>query len=244
MTANPFLEYFKIGWGLVSPFFILMIAALYSMGAIIGIYLPLLPYIIFTMGAIGWIMTTLEAMVAGPLIALGILSPSGQHELLGKAEPAVMILFNLILRPGLMIFGMMASMFVAIVVIKMINTGFDQVAHDVISHPGLFEIIAFFVVYVALITMALNKVFSLIHVIPEKVLMYIGGQAISYGESEGLAGAKQALEGSTGAVTGASKEASAGTAGSALKAGQDAKIEKKEKEKPKDPSLQAGEGES
>ncbi|MCE3238162.1 MAG: hypothetical protein K0R24_1143 [Gammaproteobacteria bacterium] len=240
MTANPALEYAKAAWGMVSPFFILMIVSLYSMGAIIGIYLPLLPYIIFTMGAIGWMMTTLEAMVAGPLIALGILSPSGQHELLGKAEPAVMILFNLILRPGLMIFGMMASMFVAIVVIKMINTGFSQVAYEVISSPGIFEALAFFVVYVSLVTMALNKVFSLIHVIPEKVLMYIGGQAISYSESEGLAGAKQALEGSAGAITGASKESGSAATSGILKARQDEKVKEKA---PKDPSLQAGKGE-
>jgi hypothetical protein len=230
MTVNPLLEYAKAMWGLVSPFFILMIASLYSMGAIIGIYLPLLPYIIFTMGAIGWIMTTLEAMVAGPLIALGILSPSGQHELLGKAEPAVMILFNLVLRPGLMVFGMMASMFVAIVVIKMINTGFAQVAFEIIGAPGIFESLAFFVVYVSLIMMALNKVFSLIHVIPEKVLMYIGGQAISYGESEGLAGAKQALEGSAGAITGASKESGSAATGGVTKAVQDQKVEERENE--------------
>ena len=220
MTTAWWYEGIKALWGMFSPFILLMLATLYTIGAILGIYLPLIPYIIFTMGAVGWMMTTLEAMVAGPLIALGILSPSGQHELLGKAEPAVMILFNLILRPSLMVFGMMASMLVAPVVVMMINTGFQKVSFDIILNPGILESIAFMVVYVALLMMALNKVFSLIHVIPEKVLMYIGGQAISYGEGEALTGMKQALEGGAGAIAGAGKEAGGTPAAGATALGQ------------------------
>lgn len=221
MTLPIPWEVAKAIWGLVSPFWVLMISALFSIGAILGIYIPLIPYVIFTMGAVGWFMATVEAMVAGPLIALGILSPSGQHELLGKSEPAVMIIFNLILRPSLMVFGMMASMLVAVVVVTLINQGFVKVAFDIINAPGLVEGVMFMIAYTSLLMMALNKVFSLIHVVPEKVLTYIGGQAISYGESEGLAGMKQAMEGGAGAIAGAGKEAGGALAAGAQKIGQD-----------------------
>jgi hypothetical protein len=228
MTTSPWYEFAKALWGFFSPFYILLISALFSLGAILGVYLPLIPYTIFTMGAIGWMMAAIEAMVAGPIIALGILSPSGQHELLGKAEPAVLILFNLILRPSLMVFGMMASLLVASVVVTMINQSFARVAYDIIPHPALVEWTVFLIAYTSLLVTAMSKVFSLIHVIPEKVLTYIGGQAISYGEGEGLAGMKQAMEGGAGAIAGGGKEAGGAFAGGVQKVQQDAAHEKAE----------------
>ncbi len=221
MTTGPWFEGFKAAWGMISPFFMLGMSALFSIGVVFAIYLPLIPYTIYLMGAIGWLMATIEAMVAGPIIALGILSPSGQHELLGKAEPAVMIIFNLILRPALMVFGMMASMLVAVVVVTMINQGFAKVAFDIIQAPGLIEGIMFMVAYTSLLIMALNKVFSLIHVIPERVLTYIGGQAISYGEAEGMAQMKQGMEGAASGVSGGGKEAGGAPAGAVRKLAED-----------------------
>ena len=221
MTSNPASEVLKAVWGMISPFYMLGLSALFSMGVILGIYLPLVPYVIFTMGVVGWLIATIEAMVAGPIIALGILSPSGQHELLGKAEPAVMIIFNLVLRPGLMVFGLMASMFVASVVLTMLNQGFLQISKDIINDPGVIGGILIVVAYSSLLTMVLNKVFSLIHVVPERVLTYIGGQAISYGEGEGLAAMKQGLEGAASGVSGAGKEAGGAPAAAATKIGQD-----------------------
>lgn len=243
MTASPGYEAAKAIWGTISPFWILMLSALFSIGAILGIYLPLIPYTIYIMGAVGWLMATIEAMVAGPIIALGILSPSGQHELLGKSEPAVMIIFNLILRPSLMVFGMMASMFLAVVAVTMINQGFAKVAFDIISAPGLVEGIVFMIAYTSLLMMVLNKVFSLIHVVPEKVLTYIGGQAISYGESEGLAGMKQAMEGGAGAMSGGAKEAG-GAGGAGMTKYKQDEAHKKGDQTPKEARLGARPGEN
>lgn len=211
-TTNPFYEGFKTFMSLVSPFWALALSSLFSTGVLLGVYIPFIPYIIYTMGVIGWMMATIEAMVAGPIIALGILSPSGQHEILGKAEPAVMIIFNLILRPGLMVFGLVTSLFLSAAVVTLINQSFLKVASNIITHPAIVESILMMMMYVLFIVMALNKVFSLIHVIPEKVLTYIGGQAISYGESEGLAGMKQGMEGGASGMAGAAKEVPGGVA--------------------------------
>jgi len=117
-----------------------------------------------------------------------------------------MIIFNLILRPGLMVFGLVTSLFLSAAVVTLINQSFLKVASNIITHPAIVESILMMMMYVSFIVMALNKVFSLIHVIPEKVLTYIGGQAISYGESEGMAGMKQAMEGGASSMAGAAKE--------------------------------------
>jgi hypothetical protein len=221
MTSSPLIEGVKAFWGMISPFWMLGLSALFSMGVLLGLYVPLIPYTIFTMGVIGWFIATLEAMVAGPIIALGILSPSGQHELLGKSEPAVLIIFNLILRPSLMVFGLMASLFLANIAVTLLNQTYLKVAGELIEQPLVVEQILLAIGYTSLIVMVLNKVFTLIHVIPEKVLTYIGGQAISYGEAEGLAGAKQTLEGAASGISGGAKEAGGAPTAAATKIGQD-----------------------
>ncbi len=222
ITMNPFGEGVKALVGFLGPFFVMLIGALFSLGAILGIYVPLIPYMIFTIGAIGWLIATIEAMVAGPIIALGILSPGGQHDILGRAEPALMQLFNLFLRPSLMILGLMISMLLSVVVVKLVNAGFLAVSSqllDAMSGPGLVEQIIFIAAYTSFIITALNKAFSLIYVVPERVLTWIGGPAVQYGEQEALHATKQAVESAAGATTGAAKEsaASAQGAGTAMK---------------------------
>jgi conjugal transfer/type IV secretion protein DotA/TraY len=166
----------------------------FSFGGMLAVYLPLVPYIIFTFSAIGWFTSVLEAMVAAPFVALGVLSPSGQHEILGRAEPGVLILLNTFLRPTLTVFGMMGGMLLAPVVISMINTGFGMVMFTVNNSPGPAETFIFISCYSTFVISAMNKCFATIYLVPERVLMWIGGQGASYGEAEGLGAVKASAE--------------------------------------------------
>lgn len=224
--AGNLSDIFAMGFGDINPigpatllvFFVLipalmaLLGLMITLGALLGVYTPLIPYIVFTFGAIGWLTSTIEAMVAAPLVALGILSPSGQHEILGKAEPALMLLFNIFLRPSLMIFGLIAAMLLASVVVTMINTMFSyvmfQISKDITGPLGIIEYLIFLGAYVYLIVSALGKCFSAIHIIPEKVMRWISGQpGESYGEEQALGEAKQ---GATGVASGAAGVAAAG----------------------------------
>lgn len=134
-----FISAFYLGTGFINPIgpastvaglyiipaVLFFFGVLITFGGLLGVYVPLIPYIIFTFGAIGWMISAIEAMVAGPLVALGILSPSAQHhEILGRSEPALMLLFSIFLRPSLMIFGLMAGMLLSTAVVEMINAAF------------------------------------------------------------------------------------------------------------------------
>ncbi len=205
LTSNPAGEAFRISLFFLGPIFFALITSLYSLGALLGIYIPLVPYIIFTVSAIGWLIATIEAMVAGPIIALGILSPTGQHEILGKAEHSVNMLLNLFLRPSLMITGLMLAIFLSDVVLNMINAGFLPITEDIIQAPGLFEEILFIAAYTSLITIAVNKCFALIFEIPNKITTWIGGQPVSHGEGEALGQIQSGVSGAAQASGGAMK---------------------------------------
>ncbi len=219
----------------------------FTFGGMLSVYTPLIPYMIFTFAAIGWFTAVIEAMVATPFMALGILAPGGQSEMLGHAGHSIMMVLNLFLRPTLMVMGMMFSMLLAPVVVLMINEGFGQVV-GLIS-PGSDSIVTpvlFVIAYAFLIIGALNKCFDLIHWLPNHVLTWIGGHATSYGEEGALGAVKSGFEGGAAAAGGAASAAAGagkgaiGAATGAKKEGMAAAKAAKEKEEREEREAAAG----
>lgn len=201
---------------MIIPMFFAFITVFVGLGGLLAVYVPLIPFVVFSMGALGWIIGVIEAMVAGPLVALGVLSPSANHhEILGKAEPALGLIFGLFLRPGLMVFGMVISMLFSIQAVNLINFGFLFALNSTITastKPGLIELILYMGAYTMLIVSVMNKCFSLITVVPEKVLVWISIQA-----QAGGADAQEALSGMKGGVEGAGAGVKGGVSGAESK---------------------------
>ncbi len=220
LTGSPFKA--TVGFLLMAlmPLIFAAIAALFALGTLLGVYVPLIPYILFTMAALGWIIIVIEVMVAGPLIALGILSPGGQSEILGHASHALMMIFNLFLRPALIVFGLMAAMMLAPVAIGIVNIGFGMAMSSIVKNlgtaPGLVELIIFMAVYAYLIVTVMNKVFSLVYAVPDQVTSWIGYQHRGAGEG-------QALDETKGGVA----KAGGGVSGAAATGGETVKVEGK-----------------
>jgi conjugal transfer/type IV secretion protein DotA/TraY len=236
----------------LTPAVFFLVAYFITVGGFLGVYVPLIPFVIFTMGAIGWFIVVIEAIVAGPIIAIGLLSPGGQHEIFSKAEPAIMLTLNLMLRPTLMVIGLFAGMLLSIVVVSFIHSAIYNVIASVTKWPGIFETFIYIVFYVGLIVVAMNKCFELIYHIPDRVMHWIGHQAAGHGEAQALealkgkvsAGGEAAVGGAKG-VGGAASQA-AGAYGKSKEEGQssesdraEADMQKKDKSK-KDKDTRAG----
>lgn len=227
------------------PVILGLLGLLVSFGALLAVYLPMIPYIIFTFSAIGWFLMTIEAMVAGPLVALGILSPSGQHELLGKAEPAMMIVFFTFLRPSLMIFGLMSAMLLVMIMKEMIDAAYWQVMMSISGTtaaggvPSPLELVLFLGSYIGLLIAAFNKCFQAIYLIPNQVMTWIGGSHAvrDMGEAAGLGEVKAAGE-AAGRYAGGGMTGGLGHLKGAAESGRKLSVEGK---KPKDDSLGGGE---
>lgn len=240
---NPVTPAMTLIYLLVVPIMFMLVGFMVSVGGLLGVYVPLIPYVIFTFGALGWMTSCIEAMVAGPLVALGILSPSAQHEVLGKAEPALMLLFSIFLRPGLMIFGLIAAMLLANVFVDMVNYAFWTTVVSSFAEEGEtgvlmynpLQMILFVCAYVMLIVTGLNKCFAAIYLIPQNVMGWIGAQGAQHGEAESLSGVKGGVEAGMGGAkqtSEGSKDISKGTMEPAGQLGgvSKAKAEKEAKE--------------
>jgi conjugal transfer/type IV secretion protein DotA/TraY len=201
---------------------IALMAALFSAGMLMAIYIPMIPYIIFTFAAIGWLIAVLETMIAAPLVAIGLLDIHGQHEVLGRAEPAVQLLINVFLRPTLMLFGLLGGIIISRVALIFMNATFWHM-EDAIN--GLFSqttgdilyllyLMIFICLWVLLVIGIVNRSYSLIHIIPDRVLSWLGWQS-QFGEySKGAEQEiKQGFKGASGQIGGMGKATIEGVKG-------------------------------
>ncbi|KTC85192.1 type IVB secretion system protein DotA [Legionella brunensis] len=196
---------------MVFPLLFAWMAVMLSIGFVTAYYIPFMPYMIFTFGSIAWLMVVIEAMVAAPIVALGVTHPEG-HDAFGKGEQAIMILLNIFLRPAMMIIGYISAIALTYVSVWIINAGFanamafvqgslsgstfsmsattniQEYASNINTtqgYSGWAGIYGFFfsiLVYTTLYLIVVQKAFTLIVVLPDKVLRWIGGQPESVGQ--------------------------------------------------------------
>lgn len=116
------------------PLLLAWVGCMTGIGFVTAYYIPLLPYMMFLFGVIAWLMSVVEAMVAAPIVALGITHPEG-HDAFGKGEQAIMIMLNVFLRPAMMIIGYIFAISLSYVGVWILNAGFDHAVSFYQSSP-------------------------------------------------------------------------------------------------------------
>ena len=184
------------------PVVLFILTSLFTTGIMFSILIPMLPYILFWAGKVAWLLLVLEALVAGPVVVSVIIHPDG-HKIWGYAEQAIKMLLNVFLMPPLLIIGLLCGIVLTYVVIQFSAIGFHYVSQEVLGMASFSSVSGdassmqaanvakgviggfMIMVYASFITMAFNKCFSTIYIIPEKVLSWVGIQGSKFGEQEG-----------------------------------------------------------
>ncbi len=176
----------------VFPGLFAFMAAMLTLGGTLAVVIPFIPVLAYSLAVIAWLIATLETIVAAPIVAIGVLHPDGQHPVLGKAEPAIMLMVNMFLRPGLIVLGFIAGIILSWISIQFINFGFETAVVNLLSnnsatqYAGIsdghhtvsgIEAMLFVTTYVGLIMACVNKSFSVIEAIPNSLMRWIGHDA-------------------------------------------------------------------
>ncbi len=212
MGAQPAGHVVNTVLSVALPVFMLFLAFFYVSGMTLALYIPLIPFLVFTFAAIAWMILVIEAIVAAPLVALILVVPSEDE--LGKAGHSLVILLGLILRPALMILGFIVAIKILLITVKMLNFGFASVVFEHLPPFSIFYPIGVVVLYTGILTYMVHEAFSLIYVIPDKVLRWMGGTP----ETEDIMGKVKKAEGDVekGAASG---KAAMGTGMGSLQTG-------------------------
>ncbi len=163
-------------------------------GIVLFYLLPLLPFMYFFFSAVNWVIEVAEAFISMPLFALSHLRIDGDGLLPSRAFENWLILFGILLRPLMIIVGMIVGSLVfnagafylgsiykyaifaynndqsnAAGGVSLTATGLD------FSKVSGFGIVTYLVLYVYLIYMLATSSFKLIDQIPDKMLRWVGG---------------------------------------------------------------------
>lgn len=165
--------------GVVMP----LVIPLWVAGATLAVVIPMLPYVMWFGVCVGWMILCLEAMVAAPLWVITHLHPDGDG-VVGRGGAGYGLVLSLTMRPALMVTGLIAAYTMLPILGGVINETFSGAFGMMSANAGIsiIESLALIAVYIALMFTVVKKSLSLIHVIPDEIMKWLGvhsGQSMS-----------------------------------------------------------------
>lgn len=161
--------------GILGGVFTMIIIGLLGLGATLSTYAPMIPFITWIASVVNWFVLLIEAVLAAPIWAVAHIHPDGD-DTVGRGGQGYMMILSLVMRPALMLFGLVTAMLLTQPVTGLVNAGFMSAVSGVQadSTTGLVSFLAYVAIYVIMMTIVLHAVFSLIHWIPDNVPRWIG----------------------------------------------------------------------
>jgi hypothetical protein len=159
-----------------TPIFTLLLGLLIP-GLTIAFVLPMIPWVMWMAGVMGWLILVCEAVIAVPLWMLAHMSMQGEG-LHGRANEGYGLLFNVMFRPTLMVFGLFLGYFVFATMSYLIRTTFGIAAGFVLEHgwfvTNILGIIVLLSIFVMTHVVAALVSFRMISLVPHHVPALIG----------------------------------------------------------------------
>jgi hypothetical protein len=178
-----------------------------TVGFILFYVVPLLPFIYFFFALSGWVKAIFEAMVGAPLWALAHIRIDG-NGLAGQAAlSGYFLIFEIFLRPILMVFGLIASVSIFSAVVSVLNQVFDLVVHNLAGFDvdqeftkkggitpnnqswasemrGPIDEFFFTVIYAIIVYMMGMSCFKLVDQIPNNILRWMGQSVSTFNDGK------------------------------------------------------------
>jgi hypothetical protein len=150
-------------------------------GVFLSIILPLAPFVRFITAVSTWLIAIVEAVVAVPIVALGHLRTDGEGLLGPSLQGAYVIFLQLLLRPTLIVAGLVMSMALVEVTVGFVNDVFFLMLDALPTGGGegnwlysLIRFVGFGVMYAVLVFGLINSSFKLVDLFPDTVSKFLG----------------------------------------------------------------------
>jgi hypothetical protein len=159
-----------------TPIFALLLALLIP-GLTIAFVLPMIPWIMWMAGVMGWLILVCEAVIAVPLWMLAHMTMQGEG-LHGRASEGYALLFNVLFRPVLMLFGLFLGYFIFASISFLIRQTFGIAAGFVLEHgwivTNVLGVVVLLSIFVMTHVVAALMSFRMISLVPHHVPRLLG----------------------------------------------------------------------
>jgi conjugal transfer/type IV secretion protein DotA/TraY len=157
-------------------------------GYFMSIFLPMVPFMVFMLAVVGWLIAVVESVVAAPLWMVMHMTPESNDSFIGSQQQGYMLLLSVFFKPILTVLGLLLSLIMLRPIMDLVNMGFigSMVSLQSNSVTGLGSIFGYLLVY-AFITLAVfMTVFALPQDMSDRVLKWISAGIGSLGEKDAM----------------------------------------------------------
>jgi conjugal transfer/type IV secretion protein DotA/TraY len=160
----------------------------FGLGLVMTVWIPMLPYIIWTFAMFGLLIFFVEAVFAAPFWAIAHMNPDG-HEVVGSGARGWMMILQVLLKPVLMVGGLIAGTSLLYAGAWMLQHTIGGAILDTFDNSaggfvGIFDALAQTILYCVMLIIFIDMSFGLIHKLPDLVFGWIGGGSTDRGEGE------------------------------------------------------------
>jgi conjugal transfer/type IV secretion protein DotA/TraY len=144
-------------------------------GAVMAIYIPALPWIVWMSAVFSYCASFLEGLIAAPLHSMSHMHTDGEG--LGQATTkGYLFVLNALARPAIMVLGFFIASALVVGIGTLIAHGFAGMIAGVQGNSvtGLASIIGLLVVYIVVNITLIQQSFELIAVLPDQIIGYLG----------------------------------------------------------------------
>ncbi|SIO61558.1 DotA/TraY family protein [Paraburkholderia phenazinium] len=149
---------------------------IFSIGLVLSIYVPLIPFITWFSAVLTWLAVVVEAIISAPLWSL--VHGEGEGEGMGqRTQHGYLFLMNVTFRAPLMVLSFFVASAMTIIGGTLLYATFGSAFANASGNSivGLASIVGGLVVLTGLMILVVQTSFNLIHLIPDQVLGWLGG---------------------------------------------------------------------
>ena len=161
---------------LATPIFALLLGLLIP-GLTIAFVLPMIPWVMWMAGVLGWLILVCEAVIAVPLWMLAHMTMAGEG-LHGNAKEGYSLIFNVLFRPTLMLFGLFLGYFIFATGSWLIRETFGVAAGFLLEHgwivTNVLGVVVLMSIFVMTHVITALTAFRMISLIPHHVPRWLG----------------------------------------------------------------------
>jgi conjugal transfer/type IV secretion protein DotA/TraY len=169
-----------------------------TIGFMLYYIIPLMPFVYFFFAVAGWVKAIFEAMVGVPLWALAHIRIDGD----GLPGPGGMngyfLFFEILVRPSLIVFGLIASVSVLAASVYVLNDIFDLAIVNLTGHGSpeaadatelefyrnAIDQFFYTILYAISVYMLALSCFKLIDLVPDQIMRWLGTNISAFGDAE------------------------------------------------------------
>lgn len=151
---------------------------LYIPGYMLAFIVPVIPFVMWTLAIVAWVILVIESWIAAPIWAIAHGMPEGEGFVGQHARQGYMLFFSVLFKPPLLVVGFFASLLLLSVILPFIAKGFDVFVQAQGAGNGLgvsvLGVFGYTTVFAALCIIIIKKCFDLITWVPDNILRWIG----------------------------------------------------------------------